>query len=374
MKYVSSKRFSGVQLYQKNDGDIIYYIRYKNLAGTLIREKIGSKSSGITEIFCNQKRNDILNKLRLGEEVKTKYHQKQKVKFEEVWKYFLDNRISTDKRKNELYGIWENHLKDYFEFDVTIEKLQEFRKNKKRNLKTKTGLAPKTLDMRISEISTAITFWNKNNLHKNFVNVVTQLRAMDQDLETKKEIQARDIKRDRYLTKDEVSTLKEYLYQNSDEDLSLFVAISLSTGARLVSTLSICKKDINDNKVILKNHKTGGGTYTGFLNKECTDMLQIRLPNLNKNDSIFYLQKNQIQKRLQRILNKLFNEGLDTKDSANRVVVHTLRHTFASRLVENGVPLIKVKKLLDHGDISTTMRYSHLAPDSGMDDVMTMWN
>ena len=40
-----------------------------------------------------------------------------------------------------------------------------------------------------------------------------------------------------------------------------------------------------------------------------------------------------------------------------------LTHTFASRLVMNGVPLRVVKELLGHSDIKTTMVYSHLAPD-----------
>ncbi|GAC1374851.1 MAG: site-specific integrase [Acidimicrobiales bacterium] len=41
--------------------------------------------------------------------------------------------------------------------------------------------------------------------------------------------------------------------------------------------------------------------------------------------------------------------------------LHDLRHTYASRLVRAGVPLLQVSRLLGHGSITTTERYSHLA-------------
>ncbi|MEO6306891.1 MAG: tyrosine-type recombinase/integrase [Nitrospiraceae bacterium] len=44
------------------------------------------------------------------------------------------------------------------------------------------------------------------------------------------------------------------------------------------------------------------------------------------------------------------------------VSLHTLRHTFISRLVQAGRPLPEVSALAGHREIKMTLRYAHLAP------------
>jgi len=58
--------------------------------------------------------------------------------------------------------------------------------------------------------------------------------------------------------------------------------------------------------------------------------------------------------------------GINTKQTRKkeRVTIHVLRHTTASRLVQRRVPIYTVQKWMGHKNIATTMRYAHLAPDS----------
>jgi len=56
------------------------------------------------------------------------------------------------------------------------------------------------------------------------------------------------------------------------------------------------------------------------------------------------------------------NEGVT--DRRMKVVFHTLRHTYASWLVENGVDLYTVKELIGHSSLSMTERYSHVGENA----------
>src|SRR5262249_48152072 len=56
-------------------------------------------------------------------------------------------------------------------------------------------------------------------------------------------------------------------------------------------------------------------------------------------------------------------------EGPDKVTFHTLRHTFASRLVMGGVDLLTVQKLGGWGSLSMVQRYAHLAPAPGQGGV-----
>ena len=65
-----------------------------------------------------------------------------------------------------------------------------------------------------------------------------------------------------------------------------------------------------------------------------------------------------------------FNDGYE--DARQKLTFHSCRHTFGSRLAQQGVPLLTIKELMGHKTIEMTMRYSHLMPDHKRDAVRHM--
>lgn len=157
----------------------------------------------------------------------------------------------------------------------------------------------------------------------------------------------------RFLTHVEEDRLFKWLafYGERSFDLSVFL---VDTGARLSEALKLEGRDIDWKRKRVTFWETkAGNSRTVFLTKRAVEALR-RSPDAERpfGDVNRWTYRDQWQKAKERA-------GMDTD---KQVVPHVLRHTCASRLVQNGVDLRRVQTWLGHKTMQMTMRYAHLAP------------
>jgi site-specific recombinase XerD len=184
-----------------------------------------------------------------------------------------------------------------------------------------------------------------------------------------------DNKRVRFLSKDEADALLKALKKESIEMWEMAL-ISLHCGLRASEIFKLRWVDIDvENKLMTVS---GKGEKTGFayMTNAVKEMLLSK--EVGRLDDLLYPapdggQRREIPRTFEGVVKDLrINAGIT--DRRDRVVFHTLRHSYASWLVQQGVDLYIVKDRLRHSTMAMTERYSHLAPENSKQTVNAIEN
>jgi integrase/recombinase XerD len=137
------------------------------------------------------------------------------------------------------------------------------------------------------------------------------------------------------------------------------------TGVRVSELLSLQLDDINFTAGFLRCLGKGRKERIIPVNQTASDWVQRYLARsrnlLSKSSQERALFLNARGKRMSRQgFFKILNAYAKAAEIDKEVTPHTLRHSFATHLLENGADLRAVQEMLGHSDISTTQIYTHL--------------
>lgn len=152
--------------------------------------------------------------------------------------------------------------------------------------------------------------------------------------------------------------------------LKNMMLISYDSGLRLAEVVNLKWNNIDLQQKILKVSNSDN-----FLTKSKKDRVVPLTDRLYKlflslapnvftisNNSEYIFQTNNRVRFNEDYLSKSFKRAVRSTNLNESYSFHSLRHSFASNLVQRGVPLYIVSKLLGHQNIRTTEIYAHLQP------------
>ena len=172
----------------------------------------------------------------------------------------------------------------------------------------------------------------------------------------------KDNRRLRHLTKDEAKALLDALVERSPLMHDMAV-LALDCGLRLGEIVDLTWKDCDFSRGMLHiRDPKARVNRSAFMTERVKQVLKSRHAS---KDGAYVFQcgserAEAARKTFRSVADALFNVGVE--DKRHQVCFHTLRHTFASKLVEHGIDLYRVKELMGHSSIRMTERYSHLSP------------
>lgn len=275
------------------------------------------------------------------------------MKLNEAFECYRKFVLSTPKQLSTEGGRWNNHIAPVLG-QLPLDKIKNLQIVQLRNCLESKNLSPQSVAHCLSLLRRVMRRAVEWELYPGPVPVFRMPKF--------------DNRRLRFLSPNEAKLLLDNLQERSEvwHDVGLF---ALNTGMRAseIYSLQPCHVDLQ--------HKMAKAVDTkNSLNRS----IPLNLPALRVAEKYFSPRSSQSLAQAQTKY-YIFQEAVEAcgfnlgvKDRREKVCFHTLRHTFASWLVQNGTPLALVSRLLGHKDIRMTMRYAHLAPDQGMKAVSVL--
>lgn len=138
---------------------------------------------------------------------------------------------------------------------------------------------------------------------------------------------------------------------------SLLISLAYSAGLRVSEVINLKVKDINRGELTVHiRGAKGNRDRISIFSEKLLAQLEKNMTLKNKNDYVF--ESSRGGKLDGRSAQKIFGNALRKTGIKKDATFHSLRHSFATHLLENGVDVRYVQELLGHANIRTTQIYT----------------
>ena len=295
----------------------------KNFLNDLIVEKGYSKNTIISY------KNDLENFSKYLDSIKLNY---KTVSYENLKKYIL----FLDEKKYTEVTISRNisSIRQFYNF-LQLEEIIQNNPTKLLEFENKEKKLPKFLSK--EEITTLLTY-AKQKCNIQFYCMLELLYATGVRVSELVELRIGDIQK-KYI-KNSLYTIDDFLIIKGKGNKERLVVLNSIAKQVLIEYLNIRDS-------LLKDHKS--------------NWLWTTMINFDKN-KLFDIKKDKHISR-QVFARKLKNISISCGIDPDRVFPHSIRHSFATHLLNDGVDLRILQELLGHSDISTTEIYTHISSE-----------
>lgn len=192
-----------------------------------------------------------------------------------------------------------------------------------------------------------------------------------------------------FLEREELERLFSAAKKEPEEILSLrdtaIMEMLFSTGLRVSELAGLKKESVNLSRGEFTVRGKGGKLRVVFLSEEATEQLKKYLSKRNDNSQALFVSHSAIGNSIEK---QIYSQGFKKKNSeqdsreitgltprsiqriikkyckiagvVKKVSPHTLRHSFATDLLQNGADIRSVQSMLGHSSITTTQIYTHV--------------
>ena len=151
---------------------------------------------------------------------------------------------------------------------------------------------------------------------------------------------------------------------NKKHKAILFTAYSAGLRVSEVAALKIKHIDSDRMQILIQNAKGKKDRYVS-LSPVLLDILREYIKNYKHQPKLYLFESDQTKEAYPtRTLQRIFQIAKEKAGIQKEIGIHSLRHSFATHLLEKGTDIKYIKDLLGHFNIKTTERYLHVSKKS----------